>query len=467
MTSAPDIAVRSDAFTGTETATGTFASNYRAWAVSPSALPIGQWMAPDPARPEDWADERVGWGIVLPEREGLSPAALATADDAPEPIHALVAQRAGAVLRYRAGTQYGDWTLRDYRPGGGDLFTAASPPGSQARTLPMYLLIYGTPAEIPWHVQYRLNPVRYVGRLDLTGDGLANYVSALMTGWPAQRARYDAPVIWAVDHGGGDITTLMRRTIADPVEQKLAADKDMAAIRYINGATTAATGQALAAALEANTPALVVTTSHGLTSPIGDPVAIAAGLGLPVDATGSPVDPADLLARWQPDGAIWFAQACCSVGADRPSTYRDLFARDTPIARVLAGVAEAGPITAPLPRALLGARKPIRAFVGRVEPTFNWTLSFPPNQQSLTADLQNALYDRLCLGLPVGLAFAEFYRPIGSLLLSHGQAVSAYNTTAGKAATEALDLALYLKVTAQDRANTVILGDPTVAIAMP
>jgi hypothetical protein len=39
--------------------------------------------------------------------------------------------------------------------------------------------------------------------------------------------------------------------------------------------------------------------------------------------------------------------------------------------------ATAGARISPLPRALLGAEKPLRAFVGHVEPTFDWTLRDP------------------------------------------------------------------------------------------
>ena len=79
------------------------------------------------------------------------------------------------MLRYRARAQFGDWALRDYA-GGGDRLNAESPVGIGPQDVPKYLLIYATPEEVPWHVQYALNPVRFVGRLDLTGDALANYV---------------------------------------------------------------------------------------------------------------------------------------------------------------------------------------------------------------------------------------------------------------------------------------------------
>ena len=44
-------------------------------------------------------------------------------------------------------------------------------------------------------------------------------------------------MVWAVDHGGGDITTLMRDTVAAPIFEALAADNEMPAATYIDGRT--------------------------------------------------------------------------------------------------------------------------------------------------------------------------------------------------------------------------------------
>ena len=92
---------------------------------------------------------------------------------------------------------------------------------------------------------------------------------------------------------------------------------------------------------------------------------------------------------------------------------------------------------------------------------------FPPNQQQLAAELIRALYEHLCDGLPVGLAFAGWYDSIGSLLQAHEKAISASNTIVGPAAVRQMDLGLYNRVSAYDRASTVILGDPTVLIPKP
>ncbi|WP_114907546.1 hypothetical protein [Ornithinimicrobium murale] len=467
---APDLAglrplreaeVRANAFTGSGPATGAFADSIGAWSVGAADLGVRQ-LVPRAADPADWTDPRVGWGIILPERPGLDHTALARADDAPEPIRELVRVRSGKVLRYRPDTDLAAWVLRDYA-GGGDLFTAASPQGMGPRQLPLYLLVAASPAEVPWRVQATLNPVRHVGRLDLDEAGLANYVSALLTGWSGSTARYAGPLVWSVDHGGGDITTLMREVIGGSLHAALAADPDMTSGRFIDGSAEDTSAAALTAALAEQRPLLVVTTSHGMTGPLGDPAAMRRDLGMLVDGARQVVDPDALVSAWAPDGAVWFAQACCSAGADQPSAYDGLFAADGAVGRVLTEVASLGAQTAPTPRALLGAPRPLRAFIGQVEPTFNWTMSFPPNRQDLTASLRAALYEGICGGRPVGMALAPYYDAIGALLVGHGRALEDFNDgTDG-----ALDLATYSKATALDRASTVLLGDPTVAIPLP
>ena len=80
------------------------------------------------------------------------------------------------------------------------------------------------------------------------------------------------------------------------------------------------------------------------------------------------------------------------------------------------------------------------------------------------------MYSGICAGLPVGLAVeaSRLYTPVGSLLLKHSHAVRRYaGESLRSGRRSALDLALYSKVTAYDRACTVLLGDPTVAIPLP
>jgi hypothetical protein len=461
----PSDAIAIDAFTGEAPVSGRFASEYRQWALS--APQYGRpTMRPDPPDPADWRDDRVGWGIVLPERPGMSPADLAGAGDAPLPIQELVSARAGKVLRYRAGAGLADWTLRNYAEQD-EFFTPAAAVGMGPQQLPKYLLIYATPAEVPWHVQYGLNPVRYVGRLDLIGQPLENYVGALLNEWADAATSYSAPVVWAVEHGGGDITGLMRDTVAAPIYAAFHGDDEMTSATFIDGRTTPATVDALRGALETNQPALVITSSHGMTGPLSDLDAMRANLGLPVGQSHDILAPGTLLANWQPDGAIWFAQACCSAGSDNPTNYAGLFEAGSTLDMTLTAIAQAGADTAPLPRALLGATKPARAFIGHVEPTFDWTLEFPANRQVLTDDLTRSIYEGLAGGEPVGMALRDHYRAIAALLQNYERARREYNAQVGAAAKPSLDRLVYCRVTAHDRASTVILGDPTAAMVLP
>lgn len=460
----PAAQVLIDAYTGTEAVGGRFASNVKPWALTRPSYGE-KTQKPDVVDPADWRSPKVGWGLVLKEPEGLTHEQLATAADAPEPIQALVAARGGKVIRYREGKEFSAWTLRDYA-GGGDLLNAASPEGAGPKQLPKYLLIYGSPKDVPWNVQHFLNPVRHVGRLDLEGEALENYVNALLGEWSGSAASYTQPVVWAVDHQSGDITTLMRETVAQPLRDALDADNEIKPT-FLDGSVAPATGAALLDALVTNRPALVITSSHGMTGPLDQLDAMAADLGVLVDQEHQKVAPASVVQDWEPDGAIWFAQACCSAGANSPTEYAGLFEAGTTLDQVLTGVAQVGPMTAPLPRALLGAKKPLRAFIGHVEPTFNWTLSFPPNRQALTSDLVKCLYERLCGGQPVGLAMSGYYPSIGTLLLTYVSERQKYEELVGDAAKPSLDMLVYSRVTAHDRASTVILGDPTVAMVLP
>lgn len=456
----PGAAVSIDAFTGQGRVSGRFATDVTDWALATSPYSYRAARRPNPPHLDDWRDARVGWGLVLPERPDVD---LATAADAPTPIQELVAARSAKVLRYTPGG-VGEWTLRDYAARN-EFFTPAAAVGTGPRELPQYLLIYATPEEIPWHVQYGLQPVRFVGRLDLTGVALERYVAALLGEWAGAACSYRSPVVWAVEHGAADITALMRDTVAAPIYDELRADAEMPSAAFVDGRVTPATVDGLRTLLAANNPALVVTSSHGMTGPLSDVDAMRASLGLPVDHDDAVLDPDALLAEWQPDGAVWFAQACCSAGSDSPSTYSGLFESGSILDQTLTAIAGVGATTSSLPRALLGAAKPARAFIGHVEPTFDWTLSFPPNRQVLTDDLVRAVYQGIAGGRPVGLAMSDYYRAIGSLLQMYERArIDLHDNGSGSGA---LDTVVYSRVTAHDRANTVIYGDPTVATSLP
>ena len=338
-----------------------------------------------------------------------------------------------------------------------------SPEGLGRECIPRYLLIVGTPDQVPWELQYVLNAHYAVGRLHLTGDALENYAAALRSHWGYSTTETKNAVIWAVNQGASDITGLMRDAIAARVYAKLSSDTDLAAgTTFLDGSLDplrAATAGLLARTLGSAKPGLVVTTSHGQTFPLDNLELLGAGLGLLVDQDYKSVPVADLLAEWQPDGAIWYAHACCSAGSSSQTFFDGLSQEGSEVDRILKGVAKLGSRVAPLPTALLGAKKPARAFIGHVEPTFDWTLRNPDSRQILTDSIQQALYGELYQPSPVGHAIRKCYDRLGSLYASYDADAVEFGRGGNTRDAMLKDL-----LCARDVQSMVILGDPTVAL---
>jgi hypothetical protein len=407
----------------------------------------------------DWTDPRVGWGLVVADN-ARTDAEKAAGVGVPQVLLDLLAERQGPLLYHvpAAGSR-----LRRYYADGSpaaDWDPSGSPRGRIGDQIPRYLLIYGAPAEIPWRVQYALNMSSYVGRLDLTGAALEGYVAHLRNGWADAPRKIERPVVWSVNFGGADITYLMQGVVADPVWAALHGDSEFdQGIRLADGDATLAN---LAQALEDARPGLIVTTSHGMTGPLADGDGLRARLGGLVDADEAVLTP-DHLGAGAAAGAIWYAHACCSAGADSDSQLQSLFPVGHDIGDTLRGVAAtAGGMIAPLPQALLAADPPIRAFVGHVEPTFDWTLRDPYTGQVLTSVLTECLYQNLHQKTrwPIGYALAAVYAQAGAQLTFHQQAIDRVNL----GQLEALDEANYRQVAALDRQSLVILGDPAVTL---
>ena len=432
--------------------------------------------ADEPTNLRHWYNADVGWGLLLPERENLTPAQMAKPEDAPAPIKKLYNQRSekmgkeAPVFRYNKDLDH--TRLLRYFPNGQKRFLefSQSRPGIHADAVPRYLLIYGTPEEIPWHYQYALNGSVFVGRLDLEGenpgDALHNYVSGLLSDEDSSESRREAPLIWAVNNGPDDITELMRGVISEPLMEKFSRDSETSPhVTFITDER--ATTDELISALSSHKPAFIVTSSHGKTGPLSDLNAMRKQLGLLVDVHYDVLDPGKLLESWQPNGAIWYAHACCSAGSDGRTSYKGLVEKGTRVYNVLNTVSQLGAQVAPLPRALLGAPKPLKAFIGHVEPTFNWTLHSDQTGQVFTHGLISALYNHLYQADPetVGMAFDNYYDV--SAHLHKNWSLDRDNYEVANDPQKKAKLAANMmrtKLRAIDRYSMVILGDPVVAL---
>ena len=70
-----------------------------------------------------------------------------------------------------------------------------------------------------------------------------------------------------------------------------------------------------------------------------------------------------------------------SAGSDAPSCYAELLDPAGCYGDACRRREGEWKASRPLPRKLLGAEKPLRAFLGHVEPTFDWTLRDPETGQ--------------------------------------------------------------------------------------
>ncbi len=416
-----------------------------------------------PTRPDltHWWDDRVGWGLVLPDDLDLPhklKAGLQLTD--PSALHRLVAHRQNAPV-YRYAPNQAPNTLTRYYDNGGNGFKQeisfeANKFGTGRGDLPRYLLIFGSPSEIPWSLQYVLQATRFVGRLDLTGAALKNYVGAICNDWYDSEVDNKAMTLWSVAHDPNDITELMLNSVGKRLFKAFADDGDYAPSFF---SRDEATLDALHHSLVQTRPGLVATTSHGMTGPLHDVIQMQAQLGLLVDQKYEVLKVKRLLENWQPDGAVWYAHACCSAGSSGESEFLSYVAPGSGVFDILKGVAACGSMISPLPQALLGAQKPLRAFIGHVEPTFNWTLMRPSTGQYLTNPIIELLYTGLYSGATVGLAFENCRLAMASLATAF---IDAKNDNMG--GEDKAGEILRLQLTARDWRSLVLLGDPAVTL---
>jgi hypothetical protein len=406
-----------------------------------------------PADPCDWGNDDVGYGVLLPDNDQPA-AAKATGADTQPPVRALLEARPKTVvLRWRADLN-GRFLRRYFVDGTHqDPTIGLSPYGTAKGSLPRYVVIIGGPDVIPWSVQYALETRHAVGRLPLQEDALGNYIDAMLAGWPDANIDVRAPVMWTVSHPG-DITAEMRAVIADPLAKKL---RDPKLPRFSHLLDTDATAAALLAKLDNSHTALLVTSSHGLAE--GETEILRGSLGLPMDIEHHPVD-LDSLVAAIPGGAIWYSQACCSAGGDATSNYAGLLNPGTTAFETVQAVAALGATVAPAATRLLGRANPVRAVLGHVEPTFDWTLRVAETGQGLGGHIVSALSTNLFNQQPIGYAFGDYRAGVGEL---HSQWQALHDKLAD-GLTEVRENLTRLRLSAIDRQSLVLLGDPTVTL---
>ncbi len=361
--------------------------------------------AGDPSRVED-----VGWAVMFPA--DMHPRVREEIKDALQPLLELRREQAGDLFRiYEGGDAYRAGERKDQafeRLGVG--------PGLvDPQEMPFYVLLIGTPEEIPYGFQYQIDVMRGVGRLDFGTDieAYARYAQNIVACETGRVALARRAAFFAPENPGDKATKLSSQYLVQPLyenltlaapdfELPLADDWDILPPYLGEGRATHDQLTQLLGGDPAQTPALLFSASHGIEFPAGHPAQLRQqgallcqdwpGVGRDVlrdfyFAGEDIVEGADLL------GMMAFFFAC--YGAGTPQL--DQFAAQA--FKVREKIAPRG-FTAALPQQML--KQGALAVLGHVERAWGYSFISPTgrmtNQSFVTA------MRMLMNGEPVGLA---------------------------------------------------------------
>ena len=334
---------------------------------------------------------------------------------------------------------------------------SVGPGPADPQDMPFYLLLVGGPEQIPFEFQYRVDLQRAVGRLHFDDmAGYARYSDAVLRseggGGPAKRLALFGPT-----NRGDRATALSLRRLVEPLQEKL-GDK-------VGWQTTSTTGEhataaALAALVDDDGPALLLTAGHGLGLPLEDPeqrhrqgALVCSGWRGP----GNPVRPADVFtaadvrAGADLTGRMAFLFACYGGGTPAADDFGHRV--DPKVPRSIAAL----PFVSALPQALLDrGMLAVMAHVDRA-----WGYSFGTGRADSTQTFRSTL-TRLMNGRRVGAAFDDFNVRTGELAVDLAELLAKVvggDTTA---------LARYggIWTSATDARNYVVFGDPAARLAV-
>jgi hypothetical protein len=442
--------------------------------------------------PDDLADS--GWAVVFPfARKGSEAARRQAAIRAA--LEPLLTHRRAQATRV-SERYYRECIGADaYRPGESkQQFLTRMGAGSGAvdpDQFPYYVLLVGSPEEIPYHVQYQLDVQYAVGRLHF--DTIEEYACYAESVTEAEKdAEKDAEPRAGKDAGKGpgtvrpgartaaffgvanpdDRATLASaRHLVEPLARFVERDQARHGWQVRRFVAEQATKARLGALLADEAPALLFTASHGVGFSSNDPLQREhQGALLCQDWPGpraGAVSPDhyfagdDIAASADLRGLIGFHFACFGAGTPK----HDEFVR-----RALDQVEPVGlapqPFLARLPQRMLGRPRGALACVGHVDRA--WSSSFleadPRNAGAVSPQLAvfESMLKRVLEGRRIGHAMDYFdlrYAELASDLTSRIEGIQLYD--------EACDDAELARmwIHASDARNYAVIGDPAVRLA--
>lgn len=222
----------------------------------------------DPSRLDD-----AGWAVIFPAQVDSTPY-----QEALKPLLAMRRDQAGGLFRVFEGAQ-------GYRPGEEkrDFFkrNRIAEGSTDPKQLPYYVLLVGSPEEIPFSFQFQLDLMRGVGRIHF--DDLKDYARYAASVVRAERADVKLPRqvgFFGTSNPDDKATEMSARYLIQNLYQTFAAraaesgtDKLAALWKYSLCLKEEATKANLARLLGGESrPAILFTASHGVEFPKGDPL---------------------------------------------------------------------------------------------------------------------------------------------------------------------------------------------------
>lgn len=421
-----------------------FQQQSHSYAISPSL---------DPSRLSE-----SGWGIIFPSE--TDPAVL----EALRPLLDLRAAQSGSELfkifihknGYRPGETKSNFLARN----------GVGPGSVEPLQVPYYLLLVGSPQEIPFTFQRQLDLQYAVGRISFsTPEEYANYAANVVAAEqglirPSRRAVFFG-VANPYDHPSQSAIDLLIKPLHQHMMESLKARQaDWRVSAILRDATKSRLERLLNSG---DPPALLVTSSHGVEFPRLDPRQMTQQGAL---LCGDWPGPAAWGRRPIPE-SLYFSAPDLSPDADLSgliALFFGSFSAGTPVFDELDSATGSGndiapyPFLASLPARLLGRPRGALAVVGFAGRAWGYSQSWQ-GIGGTTAVFQSAL-ERLAAGNPVGMAMEYFDERYAEMATDLTQVLD--DLQWGLKADPIMIASKWVAV--QDSRNLVIIGDPAVRV---
>jgi hypothetical protein len=398
--------------------------------------------------------DEAGWGVIF--ARDIDPAVR-------EALAPLLAWR-----REQAGDLFKEFETAAAQPKAQFLARQGMGPGpADPRKVPYYLLLVGSPEQIPYRFQSQLDVQYAVGRLFFDRpEDYARYAESVVAAESGRIKRPKRLSLFGVENAGDAATRLTSESLVAPLLEELfraRPDWEIGA-RVKEAATKAALGRLLGGG---DTPALLFTAGHGLEFPLGDARQRAhQGALLCGDWPGPDVWKGaipqdfyfagdDLTAGASLQGLVAFCFACYGAGTPRLDEFAKQAFKDQRTA-----IAPEAFLSA-LPTTLLShPRGGALAVIGHVERA--WGYSFHWRKAGSQTTVFESALTQMLDGCPVGFAmefFNERYAELSTVLsdqleeVEFGQPADPYELAG-------------LWTANNDARGYVILGDPAVRLAV-